>query len=377
MQQPGQGRQRVGHRPTLLDVGGDVEQAVAADPVHLWVRPGKRPRPQLLLPRHAQLFRPPRVRTIPKPRQAFGVEAHHRVAQRLALPPDNPGRLRPARPLQGLRDRNRPQGRTLVRLALGKPPQLGCAHVIPDHQAACSHNFPSSVEPIRRESHFSYARDHIRVSRYDNGYKIFGFPTGVGCLIARRDALRHLRRPWFSGGAVQAVSVAADWHTMAEHAEAFEDGTLNFLNIPDVSVGIEWIQNIGLSTIQERTRCLTGWFLEQIRAMRHSNGSPLACLYGPRTTDARGGIISFNLLDDEGMIFDERTVLQEASAHKFSIRTGCFCNPGAGEAAFEIDKNLLCRTTSANFRTIDEHLLFLGLESGGAIRVSLRLVSTF
>ena len=31
-------------------------------------------------------------------------------------------------------------------------------------------------------------------------YKVFGYPTGVGCLIARREALGRLRRPWFAGG---------------------------------------------------------------------------------------------------------------------------------------------------------------------------------
>ena len=33
-------------------------------------------------------------------------------------------------------------------------------------------------------------------------YKLFGYPTGVGALVARRDALRRLRRPWFAGGTV-------------------------------------------------------------------------------------------------------------------------------------------------------------------------------
>ena len=31
-------------------------------------------------------------------------------------------------------------------------------------------------------------------------YKIFGYPTGVGALVARREALDALDRPWFSGG---------------------------------------------------------------------------------------------------------------------------------------------------------------------------------
>ena len=47
-------------------------------------------------------------------------------------------------------------------------------------------------------------------------YKVFGYPTGVGCLIARREALSRLRRPWFSGGTIQAASVQGGWHQLAE-----------------------------------------------------------------------------------------------------------------------------------------------------------------
>ena len=38
-------------------------------------------------------------------------------------------------------------------------------------------------------------------------YKIFGYPTGLGALLARKDALKVLRKRYFGGGAV-AVSVA-------------------------------------------------------------------------------------------------------------------------------------------------------------------------
>src|SRR6185436_2669316 len=31
-------------------------------------------------------------------------------------------------------------------------------------------------------------------------YKLFGYPTGLGALVARREALARLRRPWFAGG---------------------------------------------------------------------------------------------------------------------------------------------------------------------------------
>ena len=41
-------------------------------------------------------------------------------------------------------------------------------------------------------------------------YKMFGYPTGVGCLLARRAALAKLRRPWFAGGTITVASVQGD-----------------------------------------------------------------------------------------------------------------------------------------------------------------------
>jgi selenocysteine lyase/cysteine desulfurase len=38
-------------------------------------------------------------------------------------------------------------------------------------------------------------------------YKIFGYPTGLGALLVRKEALPHLRKSYFGGGTV-AVSVA-------------------------------------------------------------------------------------------------------------------------------------------------------------------------
>ncbi|OAR03054.1 hypothetical protein LLEC1_05871, partial [Akanthomyces lecanii] len=112
-------------------------------------------------------------------------------------------------------------------------------------------------------------------------YKLFGAPTGVGCLIARRDALSRLRRPWFAGGTVQAASVGLPWHLMEEGAAGFEDGTINFLSIPDVTVGLDWISKIGMDTVATRVRCLTSWLLERLRALEHSDGSGMVVCYGP------------------------------------------------------------------------------------------------
>ncbi len=72
-------------------------------------------------------------------------------------------------------------------------------------------------------------------------YKMFGYPTGVGCLIARKSALAKLRRPWFAGGTITVASVQGDKFYLAEGATAFEDGTPNYLALPAVEFGLQYI----------------------------------------------------------------------------------------------------------------------------------------
>src|SRR2546421_6950701 len=77
-------------------------------------------------------------------------------------------------------------------------------------------------------------------------YKIFGYPTGMGCLLARKAALAKLRRPWFAGGTITIASVQGDGHYLAEDETGFEDGTLNYLSLPAVEIGLRHIAGIGI-----------------------------------------------------------------------------------------------------------------------------------
>jgi selenocysteine lyase/cysteine desulfurase len=211
-------------------------------------------------------------------------------------------------------------------------------------------------------------------------YKMFGSPTGVGCLLARRDALARLRRPWFSGGTILAASAQGGWHRMLDGEGGFEDGTVNFLSIPDVTVGLNWISDIGIDLIHNRVSMLTGWLLECLSRMRHSTGAPMVRLYGPPSTVSRGATVALNFLDPSGRVIDERAVGRDASAAGISLRTGCFCNPGAGERAFGLTKDVL-RTRrlwshGRGLSSVDDYLNLVGLPTGGAVRVSLGVAST-
>jgi selenocysteine lyase/cysteine desulfurase len=204
-------------------------------------------------------------------------------------------------------------------------------------------------------------------------YKVFGYPTGVGCLIARREALGRLRRPWFAGGSVYLASTAGDWHTPAPDEARFEDGTVGFLQIPDLESGLAWVNGIGIDLIHQRTMCLTGWLIDRLAGLCHGNGQPMARIYGPAHTRDRGGTVAFNLLDPGGRVVDERAVARATAAAGISIRAGCHCNPGASEAASQLTRPALRAAARARPQTMDEYVGLLGLPSGGALRASVGL----
>jgi molybdenum cofactor sulfurtransferase len=179
-------------------------------------------------------------------------------------------------------------------------------------------------------------------------YKIFGYPTGVGCLLARKQTMAKLRRPWFAGGTIQIAAVqGSGGHFLREGFEGFEDGTVSYLNLPAIEIGLRHMESIGIETIHERVRCLTGWLLQQMTALRHANGRPLVRIYGPTGLDRRGGTIAFNLYDPDARYVDYREVEPLANDARISLRSGCFCNPGAGEAAHGIT----CQEIETCFRS--------------------------
>jgi molybdenum cofactor sulfurtransferase len=208
-------------------------------------------------------------------------------------------------------------------------------------------------------------------------YKLFGWPTGVGVLLARREALDKLERPWFSGGTIVAAFVQRDYHQSAPGAAHFEDGTVNFLNLPAVEIGLRFLDRIGIETVHARVEALGSYLLETLAALRHSNGAPAATVYGPCNWHRRGATIAFNFLRPDGVVVDERYVDRVAQKHRISLRTGCFCNPGAGEVAFTISRETLVGGEFGDGMTLDDYVEAIGLPSGGAVRASLGLASNF
>ena len=75
-------------------------------------------------------------------------------------------------------------------------------------------------------------------------YKMFGYPTGVGALLVHRPAYAKLKRPWFAGGTVNYATVQGQAHVLSPSEAAFEDGTLNYLAIPAVEIGLRHVDRL-------------------------------------------------------------------------------------------------------------------------------------
>jgi molybdenum cofactor sulfurtransferase len=208
-------------------------------------------------------------------------------------------------------------------------------------------------------------------------YKMFGWPTGVGCLLARRQALAKLQRPWFSGGTITAAFVQRQDYQSAPGVARFEDGTVNYLSLPGVEIGLRFLDRIGLELIHSRVSALGAWLLDALGSLKHSDSTPAATIYGPRSLQRRGATIAFNFLHPDGRVVDERYVDRVAHRHNVSLRTGCFCNPGAMEVAFAISRDALLGVEVVPGLILEDYVRALGLPSGGAVRASLGLASNF
>ncbi|MBV8516818.1 MAG: aminotransferase class V-fold PLP-dependent enzyme [Acidobacteria bacterium] len=196
-------------------------------------------------------------------------------------------------------------------------------------------------------------------------YKLFGYPTGLGALIARRDALAKLRRPWFAGGTVLFASVAANTHRLRPGHEAFEDGTPDFLNIAALDAGFDLLDGAGMPRIAVHVAHLTELLLDGLLALHNVR------VYGPRDLTARGGTIAFNI---RGVPYWD--VEAYARERGVALRGGCFCNPGASEAAFGIETSRLrgcLETLGADFTP--QRLAACAGTVVGAVRASLGLAN--
>lgn len=207
-------------------------------------------------------------------------------------------------------------------------------------------------------------------------YKMFGYPTGTGCLLIKKTKFNKLRKPSFAGGTITLSAVNYSSHFLKTDHERFENGTVNYLNIPAITTGLDFIAATGIDNINKRMKDLGLLFLSNLSGLIHDNGVPLIKLYGPANTENRGGTFLINFFDADDQPYPLQYIEQLAVENKISLRAGCFCNPGIDELNHWISEYQLKNYfTGREHGDYDDMIQFTG-RMRGAVRISFGLATT-
>lgn len=202
-------------------------------------------------------------------------------------------------------------------------------------------------------------------------YKMFGYPTGIGCLLVRKDKFAKLKKPSYAGGTITLSSVAYNSYFLKNDHEKFEDGTINYLGIPAIKQGLEFIGSIGMENIHRRIKEMSQLIITEFNKLKHENGRSLIKLYGTIDIEKRGGTFLFNVMDREGQPFPFQYLEKMAIDRKISFRTGCFCNPGIDELNHCLSSEQLKNYfTSRNHGDYFDFIQYTG-KMRGAVRISI------
>ncbi|WP_025782994.1 cysteine desulfurase [Sporosarcina sp. D27] len=144
-----------------------------------------------------------------------------------------------------------------------------------------------------------------------SGHKLCG-PTGIGALYGKKALLNEMEPIEFGGEMIDFVGLYdSSWK---ELPWKFEGGTPIIAGAIGMAAAIDYIESIGLDTIEKHEHELVAYAMEQMKTVEGLE------IYGPRDSSKRAGIVTFNL---EGVHpHDLATVLD---MNGVAVRAGHHC----------------------------------------------------
>lgn len=92
-----------------------------------------------------------------------------------------------------------------------------------------------------------------------------------------------MRKRWFAGGTVVAVSAEDPFFVLKTGVEAWEDGSLHFMAPPTICLGFKFAARLGgFPAISAHACAVAEHLAAQLAALRHANGAPAVVLYRER-----------------------------------------------------------------------------------------------
>ena len=177
-----------------------------------------------------------------------------------------------------------------------------------------------------------------------SGHKLYG-PTGIGVLYGRKELLEAMPPVMGGGDMVDKVTFAKTPY--APLPLKYEAGTSNFIGAVGLAKAIDYINSIGMETIERHEREILDYMTERFSKIEGLH------IYG--TTEGKCPIVSFTIDGthpyDVGMILDKLGV---------AIRTGHHC---AEPVMTHYGVTGMCRASIGMYNTLEEvDILVAGIE---------------
>jgi len=144
-----------------------------------------------------------------------------------------------------------------------------------------------------------------------SGHKTYG-PTGIGVLWGRSDLLDEL--PPFMVGGQMIRRVTPESAEFADPPRRFEAGTPPIEGAIGLGAAIRWMERLDWTAVLARENALTARLLEAMERL------PRVRVIGPKTTEARRGVISFTV---SGLTSEE--VCRRLDEFGLALRHGHHC----------------------------------------------------
>uniref|UniRef100_A0A1B6ED13 MOSC domain-containing protein n=1 Tax=Clastoptera arizonana TaxID=38151 RepID=A0A1B6ED13_9HEMI len=205
---------------------------------------------------------------------------------------------------------------------------------------------------------------------------------GLGALLVRNSSAYTLQKKYFGGGTVEVALPSKKVHVLRKNLhERFEDGTINFLSIVALNHGLNSLKRLGLTMtmISNHSFTLAQYLHGKLLTMHHNNGQRAVKLYCDTDFSdeaIQGGIVNFNILRSDGSYIGYTEVINLASLHNISLRTGCFCNPGACLRHLGLSEDQYYDYYKAGHVCGDNRDLINGRPTG-SVRVSFSYYTTY
>jgi cysteine desulfurase / selenocysteine lyase len=144
-----------------------------------------------------------------------------------------------------------------------------------------------------------------------SGHKMLG-PSGIGVLYGRRELLEAMP-PFLTGGSMIEL-VRMEGSTYTAPPARFEAGVPMTSQAVGLGAAVDYLTEIGMANVHAHETALTAAALEGLQAI---DG---VTIIGPRTTEARGGAVSFEI--DGVHPHDASQVLDDSG---IAVRVGHHC----------------------------------------------------